>query len=214
MNDRPIHRDAGALPLKSPLALLLAVAFLWSGCTSFELARLRNDVADQLPSATIGDGYSVSFGSISLGMARWITSLSVRDEDGAMVQAALHEVRRIQFGRYEVAKSLDARRLTMPRRFEHYLARGDWSHLATLREADHAIWVLYRERDERVTDVFAVALTEDELILVKLTGDLEALVTAVLHHSEVSIPALSDSQSNGVHAVVAGLAEADPSLER
>ncbi|MDX1420477.1 MAG: hypothetical protein R3181_10970, partial [Rubricoccaceae bacterium] len=68
---------------RRPLSLLLLAALLASGCTSYELTRVRNDLARQLPEAAIGEGYAMSFGRFSLGFAGWIAHFA-DDEDGEL----------------------------------------------------------------------------------------------------------------------------------
>ncbi|HLT46318.1 MAG TPA: DUF4252 domain-containing protein [Rubricoccaceae bacterium] len=186
-----------------PALLLLAVAA--SGCTSFELTSVRNDLARQLPEAAIGEGYAVSFGRISIGFTRWLTSFA-DDEDAELAQIALREVRRVQFGRYDVTGPVDASRLTMPSRLRHYVEDEGWQHLATFREGAEAGWVLYRERDEGITDLFAVVLSEEELVLARLSGDLDDLVVNVLRHERHRLPlfreAASEEEAEAVGAVL------------
>ena len=83
------------------LLILLFLATSVSGCASYELMRVRNDLARQAPEARIGDGYAMSFGRISLGLASWLAGLG-GDEDAEMARVVLSEVRRVQFARYDV----------------------------------------------------------------------------------------------------------------
>lgn len=178
--------------MRGLLILLVATLFV-SGCTSFELTRVRNDLARQAPEARIGDGYAMSFGNVSLGLARWITGLS-DDEDGEIAQAVLSEVRRVQFGRYTVNGSFDAATLQMPGRLRSYLERDDWYHLATIREDSEAVWVVYKEEDGLVVDLLAVVLDEEELVLAKISGDLNAVVTAALSQDDLDIPFFGEDE--------------------
>lgn len=191
--------------IRPPLLSLLLVALVASGCTSFELTRVRNDLARQLPDAEIGEGYAMSFGRFSLGFARWITHFA-DGEDSEIAQVALREVRRVQFGRYDVEGALDASRVTMPARLRHYVESDSWQHLATFREGNEAGWVLYRERDDAVTDLFAVVLSEEELVLARVSGDLSALVTEVLQSERGRLPifreAETDREADDAEAVV------------
>ena len=178
-----------------PLLLLFAVAA--SGCTSFELTRVRNDLARQMPEAEIGEGYALSFGRFSLGFSRWIASMAADDdEDGELAQIVLREVRRVQFGHYAVEGAVDASQLTMPARLRHYVEDEGWQHLATFREGQEAGWVLYREdADDGITDLFAVVLSDDELVLARLSGDLDDLVVNVLRHEHSRLPLFRDAET-------------------
>ncbi len=175
------------------LLISLAIVFFFSGCTSFELTRVRNDLARQAPEAHIGDGYAMSFGSVSLGLARWITGLT-DDQDGAIANAVLSEVRRVQFGRYAVNGLFDASALRMPGRLQRYLEKDDWYHLATIRVDSEAVWVVYKEADGIVVDLLAVVMDEEELVLAKVSGNLNAVVAAVLSQRDIDIPFFGDEE--------------------
>jgi hypothetical protein len=173
---------------------VLGVVVLCSGCTSFELTGVRNDLARQLPEARISDGYAMAFGGVSLGFARWIAGFA-DDEDGALAQTALREVRRVHFGRYRVEGTVDGTRLVMPERLRHYVEDDGWAHLATFRTGEEAGWVLYRDHGDSVTDLFAVILTGEELVLARLSGDLSALVTGVMQQERSRLPIFRDAQT-------------------
>ena len=158
------------------LAALVLASGALSGCTSFELARTRNDLAREVPEARLGPGYSLSFGGVSLGLARFFT----RFGDEAATSAALAHVRRVSVGFYPVEGHLDAGRVRMPRRLRDLVERGGWEHLATFRDGTEAGWIVYRERDDDVTDLFAVIFQEDELLMARLRGNLSDVVRAVL----------------------------------
>jgi hypothetical protein len=108
----------------------------------------------------------------------------------------------VQFGRYEVNGPVDGPRLVMPARLRHYVEDEGWVHLATFRQADEAGWVLYRERGEAITDLFAVVLTEEELVLARVSGDLNALVLNVLERQRTELPLFEEDESDEAGAVV------------
>ena len=179
--------------------LILALAgFVVSGCTSFELTRVRNDLARQAPEAEIGDGFAMSFGRISLGLARWFSGLD-DDPDAEIAQAVLSEVRRVQFGRYEINGAFDATTLSMPGRLRHYLEKDDWFHLATIREDSKAVWVVYKEDDGHVVDLLAVVMDNEELVLAKISGDLSAVVAAALSQRDIDIPFFGEEEPVAPH---------------
>ena len=178
--------------------ILLFIAASVSGCASYELMRVRNDIARQAPEARIGDGYAMSFGRISLGLARWLSGLS-GDEDADMARAVLSEVRRVQFARYDINGAFDAATLRMPGRLRNYLEDDDWYHLATVREESEAVWVVYKERDNAVVDLLAVMMDEEELVLAKISGDLNAVVTAALSQQDIDIPFFGEEEQVAEH---------------
>ena len=173
--------------MKSRILVFTTLLFLLSGCTSFELTRVRNDLARQMPEAEIGEGYAMAFGSISMGLARLFAGFA-DDEDGEIAQVALREVRKVSFGRYDIHGAVDGTRLTMPARLRDYVDDRGWTHLLTFREAQEAGWVLYRADGEMITDLFVVVLAPEELTLARVSGNLSALVLNVLETQEWDLP--------------------------
>lgn len=161
-------------------ALAVALVVALQGCTSFEITRLRNDVARAMPDARIGAGYAVSTGPASLGTARAAVRMAgVSGETGEALNAMLRQVRRVQAGVYTVNGPLD------PARFEASGAMAryegpDWSRLLVVRDSSATVWMMARERRDRLRDLVLVVASEDGLTLARLSGNLtEAVVDAV-----------------------------------
>ncbi|MCH8032000.1 MAG: DUF4252 domain-containing protein [Bacteroidetes bacterium] len=180
------------------LLILLFLGTSVSGCASYELMRVRNDLARQAPEARIGDGYAMSFGRISLGLASWLAGLG-GDEDAEMARAVLSEVRRVQFARYDVNGAFDAASLRMPGRLRSYLEQDDWYLLASIREESEAVWVVYKEKDDIVVDLLAVVMGQEELVLAKISGDLNAVVAAALMQQDINIPFFGEEEPAAEH---------------
>ncbi|NNF57564.1 MAG: DUF4252 domain-containing protein [Rhodothermaceae bacterium] len=198
--------------MKSRTLLFTALLFLFSGCTSFELTRVRNDLARQMPEAEIGDGYAMAFGSISMGFARLFAGFA-DDEDGEIAQVALREVRKVSFGRYDVHGIVDASRLTMPTRLRDYVDDRGWMHLLTFRDTTEAGWVLYRAEDDTITDLFVVFLGAEELTLARVSGNLSALVLNVIESQEWDLPVFQEPETPAEEAEAELLLETATSLD-
>jgi hypothetical protein len=173
-------------------ATLLLTAVL-TGCVSTELSGVRNDLARQMPEASIGDGRTFSFGAVSLGFARLVSGLV--GEDSQDVRAVLRGVRRVQVGRFDVAGPVDAPGLRMPARLRRYVDREGWEHLVTFRQDGEAGWVLYRARGERITDLFVTVLSDDELLLARISGDLTGVALALLQQGDVALPMFREAST-------------------
>ena len=189
------------------LLILLFLATTLSGCASYELMRVRNDLARQAPEAEIGGGYAMSFGRISIGLARWLSGLG-GGEDSEIARAVLAEVRRVQFARYEVKGAFDSATLHMPGRLRSYLEHDDWYLLASIREESEAVWVVYKEKDNAVVDLLAVVMGEEELVLAKISGDLNAVVAAALSQQGLDIPFFGEEEPAAEHPSEAEVVEA------
>lgn len=170
---------------------LLILGLALTGCTSYSLTNVRNDLARQVPDAKIGEGYAMAFGRFSLGTARFFARFA-DDDDAEMASLVLRDVRKVQFGRYDVQGHVDGTQLVMPSRLRRFVDRDGWTHLATFRDESEAGWVLYRERRDTVTDLFVVVLNDEELILARLTGDLLGIVENVMQSQDFDLPMFQD----------------------
>ena len=186
--------------------LLLVAALLLSGCTSFELTRLRNDV-DRTPGVEIGEGYAVAFGRLSVGTLR--TGLRLGDdEDAEAVRAALGHVRKAQFGRYRVVSAPPLAEVETPRAVARYIRRG-WTPALVARDDDAAVWLLARDGDDELRDLLIVTLLPRELIVGKLSGDLTEAVSAFVATTRLAgLDDLLGSPDSDASAPEAGPSEA------
>lgn len=159
------------LPL---VALALVLGFGLSGCAGTgEMARMGHGMARAHPEARLHAGYAFSAGPSLLGIVRRSATSDTLSAE------LLRQVRRVSVGYFPAGRSLDARRMAMPAPLRRYTQRG-WEHVATVRDDSAAVWVLARERGERLTDLFVATWTDEQLVLVRVTGDLTeaALIAA------------------------------------
>ena len=185
---------------------LLILGLALSGCTSYSLTYVRNDLARQMPDAKIGEGYALTFGRFSIGTARFLAGFA-GDDDSDMARLVLRDVRKVQFGHYEVEGPVDGSHLVMPNRLRRFVERDGWTHLATFRDPSEAGWVLYRERRDAITDLFVVVLNDEELVLARLSGDLSGIVHSVMESQQFDLPMFRDEESPEETAEVDALIE-------
>ena len=165
--------------MTSRLALLVLLATTASGCVSLEMSRLQRHIAQEVEAdgqAEIGSGTAMSFGWGTFATTRtlgWIFAPG----STAPYRELSRRVRRVKVARYPVSGVLDTRRLTRPEILRRYQDKG-WLPLVAARDSAAAVWVLYRERerDLRLTDLLAVSLSSDELVMTRVSGDLSGLV--------------------------------------
>ena len=86
-------------------------------------------------------------------------------------------MRRVKIARYPVTGFYDARAVGRPSALDAMEADG-WIPLVTVRDTAAAVWVLYRERerDQTITDLLAITLADEDIVLTKVSGDLTSLV--------------------------------------
>ncbi len=161
-------------PLAPLLTALLLAALALGGCASAELARVRDDVAREHPEARIGRGTSVSFGAITLGLARRFGA--VEGVDGLVLDG----VRHVAVATHPVEGVLDAGQMAMPARLRRLVEREGWEPLVATRGDGEATWVLVRFRDGHLSDLFVASFEGGELSLVRVSGRLDGVVRGVL----------------------------------
>lgn len=165
--------------------VLLLLALVLSGCTSFELTRVRNSV-DRTPGVEIGEGYALSFGRLSVGTVR--QGLRMSDDDDGQSKAlrdALGHVRKAQFARYRVESAPPLDEVETPPVVRRYVRKG-WMPAVVARDGDAAVWILAKDRGDELRDLLLVTLLPDELIIGKLSGDLTDAAGALFQSVDVA----------------------------
>lgn len=160
-----------------PLVLVLALA--GSGCVSTEMGRIKRDLQTDIErsgTAAVGKGYAMSFGRGMIGTGRFFGRLFAPTSTEPARRLSGH-VRRIQVAQYPVEGAFDPLQIQPPSALNRYLDDG-WYALATVRDEDAAVWVLYNERGEdlAITDLLAVVAGDEGLVVTRISGDLTALV--------------------------------------
>ncbi len=163
------------------LAAFLLLALTSTGCSYLnEMSALRHEI-ERSTDASFDTGVTLSLGSGLTQTASWITR-NVDDADAQNVSRALDGVRRMKGAVYPVEHAGDLLALD-PLELDHF-RRGGWEvALKTLTSYDVS-WVLYRQRGGSVHDLYTVVLTEDELVLVRLRGHLNALLDLTIEEAD------------------------------
>ena len=156
------------------IAILLAACTLFSGCFySREIARTRRAIERQYPDVRLDRQMVLNLGPNTLGLVGWLAGIS-NDEDAERARAYLRDISRVKIGVYEVENLPDLSGLELSSLDR--LKRQGWETAAKTVEADEAVWVLYREADDTIRDMYVFVLDEQELVLVRLRGHLGRLL--------------------------------------
>ncbi|MDT0632440.1 hypothetical protein [Rubrivirga litoralis] len=159
------------------LAALLLLAPL-TGCVSFEMNRLSRDLRHDVEAQTdaeVGDGFAVGFGRLTMGTTRFLGRLAAPSSTREARQIIGH-VKAVKVGHYRLRGAFDGRAMSTPRALRRYREDG-WSPFVVARDSAAAAWVFLRERpDGRLTDLLAVVMGEGNLVLTKVSGNLNGLV--------------------------------------
>ena len=156
-----------------------------TGCTSFELSRVRNEV-DRTPGVEVGEGYALSFGRMTVGTLRTALRLGNDDEQTRALNAALGHVRKVHVARYRVDRAPELSLVDAPRTVRRYERRG-WTQAIAARDDDAAVWLLARDgREGDLRKMLLVTLLPRELIVARLDGRLEDAVAAFAREIDVA----------------------------
>ena len=159
------------------LALVL-VAVSLTGCIySREIAQTRRDLERHYPDARFDREIVINVGPSSLHTLGWLAGLAPEDE-AQMARDYLYEIDRVKVGIYRVERLPDLDDFDPPalQRFE----RGGWEVAVKARQDDGVVWVLYRERYGAVRDMYAIVLSDEELVLARVKGHLNNLLEKVM----------------------------------
>lgn len=166
------------------LAVLLGVvALAGSGCMSAELARVHRDVERDLSGsanapARLGGGHAFQFGRLSVGLARRVVG---RDDPAAAV--ALGAVRGVAVGTYPLRGALDPEALRLDGASARIRGRG-WEPVAVTRDSASATFVYARLSREALRDLLVVSFEDEEMTLVRVSGELGEEAMRALAHSD------------------------------
>ena len=93
----------------------------------------------------------------------------------------LRDIRRVKVAIYKVEHLPQFEALRTPAHLTALLESDDWELAVHVHEKhDEAVWVLCRADDDSLREVYVVALTDDELILVRASGNIERLVAKAM----------------------------------
>jgi len=167
------------------LFILLAVPLLFSGCyRARELESLCEDFAWQYPDADFERDVSFSLGSISLGAVKLAAGFA---DDTREAREYLNGLRRIDVAVFKVHHMGDLNKAELPGPLADLLD-DDWEMAVKTREDDERVWILYREDDDVIRDLHITVLDDEELVMLRLSGELTETFQRVMedHHGMIS----------------------------
>ncbi len=161
--------------------LVLSLCLISSGCAyTSEISKTRKVIEEETDS-DFDTGVVVSMGPGLFQTAGWIANY-VDDEDAQLASRLAYGIRRIKAGIYPVESIPDLEEFDIPE-MDRFKRKG-WKPALKVEDFNEVSWLLYRERHGRVSDLFVVVLTEDELVLARLQGNLDELLNVALTEVE------------------------------
>ncbi len=165
------------------MALTLACSLLAGGCVMHapNLNRTRLEIERRLPGARFDREIEMTVGRISLGLARRFAG----DEEGL---AILRDLERAEIGIYE-ARALPAlRQAGGAISFADLLEGRGWQTFVRIAGDDSVVQILFRSRRGSMRELFIGSLDHDELVLVRLRGDIQGLVDRLQTEGILDVP--------------------------
>jgi hypothetical protein len=145
-----------------------------------ELTEVKRDIARQLPDVGFRKNVTLSFGPMTMVLARTATGII---PDASEAHDYLREVSRVQVAVYEMEGTPGDFILETPERLQELLDDG-WEQAVRVREDDQVVWLLYRIDGESVRELFVVVVDDEELVLVKVKGHLDRLLARAIQSSD------------------------------
>ncbi len=151
---------------------VLLLAGSLAGCVLRGPSGLKNQVAEA-NGRTYKREFGFTLGRTSMALARWGVGMSGEQETRRMLQG----IHKVQVGVYEVVEAGDGSRGPLASDFH------DWDPLVRMREDDESVLVLARGEADRFHRLLMVVDSEDELVLVRLRGDLNDILEEAIRMS-------------------------------
>lgn len=180
-----------SLALSCSLVFLSALASTGCMLATPGLGNQRDALEAQIPGARFDRTFGIRLGRMSLGLTRSIIR-AVEDEDEDLDQAmvALRHVKGVQVAVYETLE-LPATGTAAFKPPNTEQLGANWFVAADIRGSDHAGWAMARTSQKGIIrELMIGALDEDQLVLVRIKGNLEALLERLEESHELDLPGL------------------------
>lgn len=173
------------------LAAIVLLAAMTSGCMmhASSLAPLRTDIEQRLPGARFDSEFQLKLGRISLALAKKIIAAVDEEEELAFLRS-IHRIE-VAVYRTEALPAFRDAAFAMPRG-RHFRKRG-WMTAVESVADDSVTWVLFRQHDERIRGILVVALDDDELVLVKMNGDIQGIFDKLMEENLLDVPGVIEA---------------------
>ena len=154
------------------IAVVLGLTLL-SGCLwAPELDRIRRDIENQIPGASFNKEVAFSLGPVTLGLAKLIVNFIPDTEEA---RPYLKYVRSVKVAIYEADNIPSDFSVKLPRGLKKLLDKGDWELAVKTKDDNATTWILYKSDGDSIKGLYVVVLDDDELVLVRASGDLDRL---------------------------------------
>jgi hypothetical protein len=159
---------------KSVLALVpvLAIALSAPGCFfDPDIDDVVGVIEAEIAPAEIHPETTVRVGRTLMSLARVISGLAP-DEEARAAGRMLRGVREVHVGVYEVDGLRRGQDVHLPEKLKTRLYDEGWRTIVSMQSDETQLWLMAQARDSRIHGAYVIVLERDELVVVKLRGNL------------------------------------------
>ena len=161
--------------VSAALGLALLVT---SGCVfTPDLDKVQRMVAKEIEPATMKTQVKLNLGPVALSLTRLITRLADVEEEA---RGYLDHIERVEINVQEISGLSSLSSIHWPEGLERRLKREGWEIMVKVRDEEEITLVLYKSRKKTIGSMYVMSLSPDELVLVKVQGRLDAIITRAL----------------------------------
>lgn len=174
-------RTTSAIKLLPPVLAppVLALVVLLGGCVeSSMVARTRMELEDEIPEAEFERDFALRLGRVSTAVVKPIAFFALDDEEGEA--GFLRKIKRVHFATYQVSgfpEDLGTRELTS---LDRRMRKQGWNRVVRTRDESDVTWVFARENGDEIRDLLVVALSDDEMVIVRVGGRLDQMMADLI----------------------------------
>lgn len=155
------------------LIVIMGAGCLWTP----DLDRVQRMVARQIEPATMKTEVKLSLGSTALSLAKLITVFADVDEEA---RSYLSHIDHVDINVQEISGLSSVRDVEWPDDVMKRLEAEGWEILVKAREDDEIVFVLYKPHRNTIRQMYVMALSLDELVLVRIEGRLDAMMAQAM----------------------------------
>jgi hypothetical protein len=163
----------------------------FTGCLwAPELSRIQREIERQAHGAEFEKEVTLNLGPLSLGLARFATRFipnSYVPEAGEANQY-LQEVRRVQMALYRTVALPPLENIRMPEHLKQMMHEQGWHLAVKTQKPDELTWVLTREKDGIIRDIYVVLLDSEQLALIRVEGRMDQLLAKAMENRADELP--------------------------
>ncbi len=155
------------------LVLLTGAGCLWTP----DLDQVQRMVARQIEPATMKTEVRLSLGPGALSLARLVTVFADVDPEA---RSYLAHIDHVDINVQKISGLSSVKDVDWPDDVMKRLEAEGWEILVKARENDEIVFVLYKPHRNTIRQMYVMALSLDELVLVKIDGSLDAMMAQAM----------------------------------